>query len=99
MLVVCHDLNDSFKRLKALDQFVTQIKQHMMVWQCAGQFIVHHQHHWAVGQCVILRPKHVQDALADKVIEKVQQRIAEMMPELIRDAVDQVLKEHEPKIE
>ena len=43
--------------------------------------------------------KNVQDALADKVIEKVQQRIAEMMPDLIRDAVDQVLKEHEPKIE
>ena len=43
--------------------------------------------------------KHVQDALADKVIEKVQQRIAEMMPDLIRDAFDQVLKEHEPKIE
>ena len=43
--------------------------------------------------------KHVQDELADKVIEKVQQRIAEMMPDLIRDAVDQVLKEHEPRIE
>jgi hypothetical protein len=37
----------------------------------------------------------VQDALADEVIEKVQQRIAELMPDLIRDAVDQVLKEHE----
>jgi hypothetical protein len=37
--------------------------------------------------------------LANEVIEKVQLRIAEMMPDLIRDAVDQVLKEHEPKIE
>ena len=37
----------------------------------------------------------VKDALADEVIEKVQQRIAELMPDLIRDAVDQVLKEHE----
>jgi len=37
----------------------------------------------------------VQDALADEVIEKVQQRIAELMPDLIRDAVDQVLKKHE----
>jgi hypothetical protein len=46
-----------------------------------------------------MESKHVHDALANEVIEKVQLRIAEMMPDLIRDAVDQVLKEHEPKIE
>lgn len=35
-----------------------------------------------------------QDALADKVIEKVNGRIAELMPDLLRDSVDQVLREH-----
>lgn len=35
-----------------------------------------------------------QDALADKVIEKVNNRIAELMPDLLRESVDQVLKEH-----
>jgi len=35
-----------------------------------------------------------QDALADKVIEKVNSRIAELMPDLLRESVDQVLKEH-----
>ncbi|NBT69771.1 MAG: hypothetical protein EBT78_18650, partial [Betaproteobacteria bacterium] len=40
-------------------------------------------------------PAHVdQDALADKVIEKVNSRIAELMPDLLRESVDQVLKEH-----
>ncbi|MFM7801952.1 MAG: hypothetical protein ACKO69_07420, partial [Limnohabitans sp.] len=43
-----------------------------------------------------LSTKPVQQALADEVIEKVHMRIAEMMPELIRDAVDQVLKQHDP---
>ena len=36
----------------------------------------------------------IQDALADEVIERVQNRIAELMPELVRDAVEQVLLEH-----
>jgi hypothetical protein len=35
-----------------------------------------------------------QDALADKVIEKVNGRIAELLPDLLRDSVDQVLREH-----
>ena len=35
-----------------------------------------------------------QEQLADKVIEKVQARIAELMPELLKESVDQVLKEH-----
>lgn len=35
-----------------------------------------------------------QDVLADKVIEKVNSRIAELMPDLLRESVDQVLKEH-----
>ena len=35
-----------------------------------------------------------QDVLADKVIEKVNNRIAELMPDLLRESVDQVLKEH-----
>ena len=35
-----------------------------------------------------------QDALADKVIEKVNSRIAELMPDLLRESVDLVLKEH-----
>ena len=35
-----------------------------------------------------------QEQLADKVIEKVQSRIAELMPELLKESVDQVLKEH-----
>ena len=36
----------------------------------------------------------IQDALAEEVIERVQNRIAELMPELVRDAVEQVLLEH-----
>ena len=35
-----------------------------------------------------------QDALAEKVIEKVNGRIAELMPDLLRESVDQVLREH-----
>jgi hypothetical protein len=35
-----------------------------------------------------------QEQLAEKVIERVQSRIAELMPELLKDSVDQVLKEH-----
>ncbi len=35
-----------------------------------------------------------QDALAEQVIEKVQQRIEALMPDLIKEAVDQVLAEH-----
>jgi len=35
-----------------------------------------------------------QDALADKVIEKVNARIAELMPDLLRESVDQVLNDH-----
>ena len=38
--------------------------------------------------------QHNQEQLADKVIEKVQSRIAELMPELLKESVDQVLKEH-----
>ena len=41
----------------------------------------------------------IQDALADEVIERVQNRIAELMPELVRDAVEQVLNEHTLKPE
>jgi hypothetical protein len=41
----------------------------------------------------------IQDALADEVIERVQNRIAELMPELVRDAVEQVLLEHTQKPE
>jgi len=41
----------------------------------------------------------IQDALADEVIERVQNRIAELMPELVRDAVEQVLIEHTQKPE
>ena len=41
----------------------------------------------------------IQDALADEVIERVQNRIAELMPELVRDAVEQVLLEHTQKSE
>ena len=33
-------------------------------------------------------------ALADQVIARVQMRLAEMMPELMRNAVDEVLREH-----
>ncbi len=39
----------------------------------------------------------VQDALAEEVIVRVQSRIDEMMPELIREAVEQVLSEHTQK--
>ena len=43
----------------------------------------------------VMGPAYVdQDALADKVIEKVNSRIAELMPDLLRESVDQVLKEH-----
>ena len=43
----------------------------------------------------VMGPVYVdQDALADKVIEKVNSRIAELMPDLLRESVDQVLKEH-----
>ena len=35
-----------------------------------------------------------QDVLAEKVIEKVHNRIAELMPDLLKESVDQVLKEH-----
>ena len=41
----------------------------------------------------------IQDALAEEVIERVQNRIAELMPELVRDAVEQVLLEHTQKPE
>ena len=41
----------------------------------------------------------VQDVLAEEVIEKVQNRIAEMMPELVREAVEQVLIEHSHKLQ
>jgi hypothetical protein len=41
----------------------------------------------------------VQDVLAEEVIEKVQNRIAEMMPELVREAVEQVLHEHTRKLQ
>ena len=41
----------------------------------------------------------VQDVLAEEVIEKVQNRIAEMMPELVREAVEQVLIEHSNKLQ
>jgi len=41
----------------------------------------------------------VQDVLAEEVIEKVQNRIAEMMPELVREAVEQVLIEHTYKLQ
>ena len=41
----------------------------------------------------------IQDALAEEVIERVQNRIAELMPELVRDAVEQVLLEHTQKSE
>jgi len=41
----------------------------------------------------------IQDALAEEVIERVQNRIAELMPELLRDAVEQVLLEHTQKPE
>ena len=41
----------------------------------------------------------IQDALADEVIERVQNRIAELMPELVRDAVEQVMLEHTQKPE
>jgi hypothetical protein len=41
----------------------------------------------------------VQDVLAEEVIEKVQNRIAEMMPELVREAVEQVLIEHTQKLQ
>ena len=41
----------------------------------------------------------VQDVLAEEVIEKVQNRIAEMMPELVREAVEQVLIEHTHKLQ
>jgi len=41
----------------------------------------------------------IQDALAEEVIERVQNRIAELMPELVRDAVEQVLLEHSQKPE
>ena len=41
----------------------------------------------------------IQDALADEVIERVQNRIAELMPELVREAVEQVLIEHTHKPE
>lgn len=44
----------------------------------------------------VIGPGYVdQDVLADKVIERVQNRIAKMMPDLLRESVDQVLKEHE----
>jgi hypothetical protein len=43
----------------------------------------------------VMGPGYVdQDALADKVIEKVNSRIAELMPDLLRESVDLVLKEH-----
>ena len=43
----------------------------------------------------VMGPAYVdQDALADKVIEKVNSRIAELMPDLLRESVDQELKEH-----
>jgi hypothetical protein len=35
-----------------------------------------------------------QEALADQVIARVQLRLAQMLPELMRNAVDEVLKEH-----
>jgi hypothetical protein len=41
----------------------------------------------------------IQDVLAEEVIEKVQNRIAEMMPELVREAVEQVLIEHTHKLQ
>jgi len=41
----------------------------------------------------------IQDALAEEVIERVQNRIAELMPELVRDAVEQVMLEHTQKPE
>ena len=41
----------------------------------------------------------IQDALADEVIERVQNRIAELMPEFVRDAVEQVMLEHTQKPE
>jgi hypothetical protein len=39
----------------------------------------------------------VQDVLADEVIERVQNRITDIMPELIREAVEHVLTEHAKK--
>ena len=35
-----------------------------------------------------------QEALADQVIARVQLRLAQILPELMRNAVDEVLKEH-----
>lgn len=35
-----------------------------------------------------------QEALADQVISRVQLKIAQMLPDMMRDAVDEVLKEH-----
>jgi hypothetical protein len=35
-----------------------------------------------------------QNILADKVIEQVQEKIAELMPELLKESVDQVLRDH-----
>ncbi len=34
------------------------------------------------------------EALADQVIDKVQMRLAQIMPELMRNAVDEVMREH-----
>ena len=39
----------------------------------------------------------VQDVLAEEVIERVQNRITDIMPELIREAVEHVLTEHAKK--
>ena len=49
----------------------------------------------ASGAFLLLAARNAGIEVPDEVIEKVQQRIAEMMPDLIRDAVDQVLKAHQ----
>ncbi len=43
-------------------------------------------------ESVVLAPD--QEALADQVLARVQQKLAPLLPELMREAVDEVLREH-----
>jgi len=75
-----------FSKLPLLTQAVqlnSSLRPAMLPWQVPTQL------QDAVGKYSI-----DQNLLADKVIEQVQGKIAELMPELLKESVDQVLREH-----
>lgn len=77
---------NDLSKLPVLTQAVqlnNSLRPAMLPWQVPTQV-----------QDVISQSSIDQNLLADKVIEQVQGKIAELMPELLKESVDQVLREH-----